>query len=1056
MLNAIIRSSLKNRLLVVAIAAFVVVYGTFVLIQIPVDVFPDFNRPTVTVMTEAHGLAPEEVEALVTLPMEMLLNGATNVQRVRSVSSAGLSIIYVEFDWGSNIYTDRQIVAEKLQLAQTRLPAGTVPVMGPISSIMGSILLVGLHSESGETSPLEVRTLADWVLRPRLLAVPGVANVINIGGGVKQFQVLANPVKLRDYQISLDELRLALAQSNSNTTGGFLESGGQEYLIRNLGRAFRLEDLATTVVAYRNGLPVYVKDVARVQFGPQIKRGEGGLNRKPAVIASIYKQPDTNTLTLTRDLERALDEVQAALPRDVKINREVFRQSSFIEAAIHNVEEALAHGAILVTVILFLFLWNFRTTAITLTAIPLSFLITALFMRYFNISINTMTLGGLAIAIGELVDDAIIDVENVFRRLRENRQKPRPDPSLLVIFRASSEIRNSIVYATVIIILVFVPLFYMGGIEGRIFVPLGVAYIVSILASLVVSLTVTPALCSYLLPKARIVERKEDTRLVKWLKAQERRLLNVSLDHPWRVLLGTLVLVVVALSVVPLMGREFLPPFNEGSLTVLVLAEPGTALTESNRLGTLGEQLLLQVPEMKVTGRRTGRAELDEHAEGVHYTEIEANLKPSRRSREEILQDVREKLALIPGVDISVGQPISHKIDHLLSGIYAQIAVKLFGPDLTVLRAKAEEIRQAMGRVEGLVDLQVEKQVLVPQVRIQTDRWRAAAYGLRVGAVTETLETAFNGVPVSQVLDQQRTFDIFLRYDDPWRNDLDMIRNALIDTPTGAKIPISTVATVEPSQGPNQILHENGLRRIVVQANVSGRDLGSVIQDVRRRIEGDVSLPSEYFVSYGGQFESQQQASGTLAVLGVVSVLAIFVILYSHFGLARIALQIMANLPLAIIGGVIAIFLSGGTLSVASMVGFITLFGIVSRNGIMMISHYIHLMRYEGEVFDRPMIIRGTLERLVPVLMTALAAGIALVPLVLARGAPGKEILYPVATVILGGLVSCTLLNMAVTPSLFYKFGRPIWEAIVRERGREEVPEAGGTGEPQPAIQSFP
>lgn len=1021
MLDAIIRFSLSNRLFVVAGAALMMVYGMLVVRELPVDVFPDLNRPTVTIMIEAPGLAPEEVETLVTLPIETLLNGAPGVLRVRSTSGIGLAVIYVEFDWGTDIYRDRQLVAEKLQLASARLPAGVVPVMGPISSIMGEILLIGLSSR--KTPPMEVRTLADWVVRPRLLTIPGVSQVIGIGGGVKQFQVLVSPKKLAAMGLALEDVEKAVARSNQNATGGFLETGSRELLVRNLGRVRTPKEIAESVVTIREGVPIRVGQVAEVRLGPMIKRGDASVNAQPAVILSVQKQPGANTIALTREIERALEELRSALPQDVKVKPDLFRQSDFIEAAIANVAEAMRDGGILVTIVLFLFLVNFRTTVITLTAIPLSFVITGLFMRMAGISVNTMTLGGLSIAIGELVDDAIVDVENVFRRLKENRHSRNPKPALDVIFHASSEVRNSIVYATILVVLVFLPLFALGGIEGRLFQPLGLAYIVSILASLAVSLTVTPALCSYLLPRARFMEKEEDSPLVRCLKALDRRALDVTLRHPGIIIGATAALVTVAALLVPFMGREFLPPFNEGTVTVNVLLAPGTGLEESNRIGSIAERLILSVPEAVSTGRRTGRAELDEHAEGVHYGEIDVDLRHSERDREEILSDMRARLAQLPGVVVNIGQPISHRLDHLLSGVRAQIAIKLFGNDLDTLRSKAAQIHDAVRNVPGVVDLQIEKQVLVPQLQIAVRRDRGSLYGIQAGAFTEELETALAGKTVSQVLEGQRTFDVVVRYDDATRKDPDTIAAALVDTPLGAKVPLSTVADVRRTSGPNTVNRENVQRRIIVSCNVSGRDLGAVIADIQAAV-GKVELPQGYFASYGGQFESQQEATRLIGYLSLFSLAGMVLVLYTHFQSVMVVAQVMLNLPLALVGAVAAIFLTDRILSVASLVGFITLCGISARNGIMMISHYIHLMKEEGETFGKPMIIRGSLERLVPVLMTALTAAIGLIPLVLAKGEPGKEILYPVAVVILGGLVSSTLLDIVVTPAVFFKFGR--------------------------------
>jgi CzcA family heavy metal efflux pump len=848
MLNAIIRWSLQNRLIVVAIAALLLVGGAYVTVNLPVDVFPDLNKPTVTILTEAGGLAPEEVETLVSFPIETLMNGAPGVTRVRSQSGIGLSVIYIEFEWGTDIYIDRQLVAEKLNLAREQLPAGVSPFMGPISSIMGEIMLISIRSKTGETNPLDVRTLADWTVRPRLLTIPGIAQVTNIGGGVKQYQALVSPEKLKQFGITIEDVTKALEKSNANTTGGFVDAQSQEYLVRNLARFYSLDELKNTAVAYRNGTPIKLGDVANVEFGPKIKRGDAGTMGEPSVIMAISKQPGAATQALTEKVDKALKELQATMPKDVEINSELFRQANFIEASIANVIEALRDGSILVVIVLFLFLLNFRTTAITLTAIPLSFIITFLILKLFGASINTMTLGGLAVAIGELVDDSIVDIENIFRRLRENRQLANPKPALYVIYHASLEIRSSIVYATFIVALVFVPLFALTGVEGRLLAPLGLAYITSLVASLVVSLTVTPVLASYLLPKMKAMEHGKDGFFVRFLKKRDEWLLHRTLRHPWLVIGGATVLLLVMLATLPFVGTAFLPEFNEGTLTINVLAQPGTSLAESNRIGQIAEKQLISIPEVKSTGRRTGRAELDEHAEGVHYSEIDVDLKKSKRSREEILEDIRAKLAVIPGVNINVGQPISHRIDHLQSGVRAQIAVKLFGDDLATLRAKAEEIRNVMSTVAGATDVQVEKQVLIPQVRFNVNRAAAAQYGLQPGQVAETLETALNGRKVSEAVEGQRRYDVVVRFDNASRGSLDALRNATIATPQGTQIPVSAVADIELIPGPNQVLRENTQRRIVIQSNVAGRDLGSVVGDMQERIKVQVRLPEGYFI----------------------------------------------------------------------------------------------------------------------------------------------------------------------------------------------------------------
>lgn len=1024
MLERIIRFSLANRLPVLSVSALLLAYGLLIVPRLDVDIFPDLNRPVVTIFAEAPGLAPEEVETLVTLPLETLVNGAANVQRVRSVSSPGLALVYAEFAWHTDVYLARQIVAERLQLSAGHLPAGVAPTIGPVASLMGEIMLVGIVSSSGR-SPIDLRTFADWTMRPRLLSTPGVAQVTAIGGGVAQYQVLVQADRLQQYNLSLTDVEHAVAAANLNTTGGYLVARDREYLVRNLGNVSAPADLEQAVITTRNGAPITVKDVARVVLGPQVKRGDAGVNAMPGVILSIQKQPGANTIDLSARLDRVFAELAAALPADIQIDRSLFRQASFIEAAIGNVGTALRHGTMIVAIVLFLFLLNVRTTAITLTAIPLSFLVSAIVLYWFGLSVNTMTLGGLAIAVGEVVDDAVVDVENVFRRLRENRLVAAPRPILQVVFEASSEVRNSIVFATLIVVLAFLPLFFLSGIEGRMFTSLGIAYIVSILASLVVSLTLTPVLCSYLFSGARSIRSETDSAVVRWLKRQDLRVILLGLRHPGPVLVGTLLCFLMAASLFLVMGREFLPPFSEGTLTVNVRAEPGVSLEAANALGSRAEQALLALPEVVSTGRRTGRAELDDHAEGVNNSEIDVVLGPSRRSRDDILQAVRESLAPLPGVTVNVGQPISHRLDHILSGVQAQVAIKVFGPDLQRLRTIAGEVESAIRQVRGVVDVAVEQQSLIPQIQIRIDRAAAARYGLQVSPTNELLETALNGRVVSQAIDETKRMDLLVRLDEPFRHDLSALRALLVDGPQGLKVPLASVAEISTGTGPNQILRENALRRIVVQSNTAGRDLGSVIDDIQRAVEQAITLEPGYFIEYGGQFESQQQATRMIGLLSVLSIALIFGVLYAHFRSARLALQVMASIPLAIIGGVVAVFITGGTLSVASLVGFITVAGISARNSIMMLSHYLHLMMHEGESFDQQMIVRGSLERLVPVLMTGLTTGLAMIPLAFSGGVPGSEILQPVAVVILGGLLTATLLDQLVTPALFYTFGRP-------------------------------
>ncbi len=1078
MLNKLILFSLKNRLLVVSIAALIMVYGVFTLVKLPVDVLPDLNRPRVTIFLEANGMAPEEIETQVNLPVETQLNGAPGVEVVRSVASPGLGMVFVEFDWNTDVYRARQLTAEKIQGVQ--LPNGITPQMGPISSVMGQIMMIAITSDT--TSPADLRTLADFTIRRRLLSVKGVSQVIPIGGERLQYQVLISSDRLRQYNLSINDVDNALQLTNLNTTGGFIDNKGSEVLIRNIGRANTLEDLKSTVVANRNGSPVLLQQVAEVKFGGPIKRGDGSFNGKPAVILSIEKQPGASTIALTDDVLAAVEDIKASLPKDIHINTDVFQQKSFIATSLTNVEHALRDGFILIIIILFLFLLNFRTTIITLTAIPLSLIISAIVFKMFDISINTLTLGGLAIAIGELVDDAIVDVENVYRRMKENWASEQPRPLLKVIYEASSEVRNSIVYATIIVVLVFIPLFYLQGIEGKIFAPLGIAYITSIVASLVVSLTLTPVLCSYMLSKKKHLahinlafwKRKksasngqlamgnrqeamgnrqlatvnepgdvdaaheDDSPLVKWLKKKDTKLLHWGLQRPKAIIGVAIALIILAAAVIPFFGTEFLPPFNEGSYTINVLAPAGTSLDESNKLGTIAEKQILKVPEVALTSRRTGRAELDEHAEPPSYSEIDVTLKPGGRNKKIVLEEMRNNLSVLKGVTVNIGQPISHRLDHLLSGVRAQIAIKIFGNDLTTLRTTAEQLRATISTVPGAVDVQVENQVMVPQLMVKIDRNALQRYGLQAGKVAEDIEVFYNGKVVSQVLDGQKTFDIVLRTDDSTRINIESIKNTQIATPDGSLIPLEQIAKVELENSISSVNHENTQRRIVVSANVQGRDLGSTVKEMQAKVKSELKLEEGYYLQWGGQFESQQSASRLITLLSIFSFGGIFLVLYSHFKSSRIVLQIMLNIPLALIGSVVAVLLTGGVFSIATMVGFITLTGIASRNGIMMISHYIHLVQHEGEVFGDKMIIRGSLERLVPVLMTALVAALALVPLTMDATASGKEILYPVATVILGGLVSSTLLDMIVTPVVFKQFGKKGLDKYLAEQNKKD------------------
>jgi len=1035
MLNKLIKFSLENRLFVIAFAAMIIVYGVFTIVNLPVDVLPDLNRPRVTVFLEANGMAPEEIETQVVLPVETALNGAPGVETVRSSSTIGIGMVFVEFDWDTDVYRARQLVAEKLQTIQ--LPKGITPVMGPISSVMGQIMLVGISSDS--TSPSDLRTLADFTIRRRLMSIKGISQVISIGGDKLQYQVLISSAKLKQFNLRIDDVEKALELTNQNSSGGFINQYGSEVLIRNVGRANSLLDLQNTVVANQDGLPVLLSQVADVRFGAKQKRGDAGINGKAAVILTVEKQPAYSTIELTDAVEKALAELQPSLPADVKLNPKIFQQKSFIVNSLNNVEEALRDGFILVIIILFLFLLNFRTTIITLTAIPLSLVITAIVFKIFGISINTLTLGGLAIAIGELVDDAIVDVENVFRRIKENRQLAQPKPILQVVYSASSEVRNSIVYATIIVVLVFIPLFYMQGIEGKIFIPLGIAYITSIIASLFVSLTVTPALCSYLLDNKKL-GHDEDSKLVKFLKRQDNRLLHWGLAKPKTILTAAVILIISSMSIVPFFGTEFLPPFNEGSFTINISAPAGTSLEESNKIGRMAEQLILKVPEVEFVSRRTGRAELDEHVEPVSNSEIDVELKKDNlRSRDEILVDIRKQLDILKGVSVNVGQPISHRLDHLLSGVRAQVAVKVYGPDLTELRSSANQISKNIQSIPGVVDVQIERQVMVPQLLIKVNREALQRYGLQAGKVAQDLEIFYNGKVTGQIIDENKSFDILLRTTEEERGNIESIRNTLIDAPDGNLIPLQQIATIENTTSINTITHENTQRKITISCNVQGKDLGTTVEQIQKEIAAKVKLPEGYYVQYGGQFESQKSASRLIFFLSIFSLAGIFIVLYSHFKSPQIVLQIMLNIPLALIGSVLAVLLTGGTFSVATLVGFITLTGIASRNGIMMISHYIHLIEHEGEKFSKEMIIRGSLERLVPVLMTALVAALALIPLTLDPQASGKEILYPVATVILGGLISSTLLDMIVTPVVFYTFGEKAIKKYFAQKNKGKI-----------------
>ncbi len=1036
MFNWIVRTSLHNRLFVLAVAALLMVYGAMTAWRTSVDVFPDLNKPLITVLTEAGGMAPEEVEQLVTFPIETALNGMPGVTRVRSTSGVGLSLVYAEFDWGTDIYRNRQLVAERLALVRAQMPGDITPVMGPVSSIMGEIMLVALPLVAGDgktpvATPMQAREYADFVLRPRLLSIPGVSQVIPIGGEVRTLRVAPDTARLAQFGVSLTQVEQALKGYAGNAGGGFIDLNSREYLIRHLGRSNRAEDLAGIAVAWKDGRAILLEQVASVSFAAGLKRGDAGYNGLPAVVISVQKQPDADTVKLTAQIESALGELKQGLPKGLAEPRVLFRQADFIKASVGNVAEALRDGAIMVTIVLFAFLLSVRTTVISLVAIPLSLAVTALVFQWLGQSINVMTLGGLAIAIGELVDDAVVDVENILRRLKQNRAAGNPLSVLEVVRRASVEVRSGIVYATVIVVLVFVPLFALPGIEGRLFTPLGIAYIVSILASMGVSMTVTPVMCYYMLPTMKRLDHG-DSPLVAWLKRQDSKLLTWSFGRA-RLLIALAVLAVAsAAATVPFFPRAFLPAFNEGSLVLGLVMQPGTSLAESNRIGALAETLIRQVPEVTQVGRRTGRAELDEHAEGVHSTEIDVDLKRSgdakAREREAIMADIRERLSSLPA-QVAIGQPISHRLDHLLSGVRAQIAVKIFGDDADTLRGLAEQMRGQLAGVPGLVDLTVEKQVLIPQITVRVDHRKAAQMGLSPGEAIRVLQTLTDGAHGADIVDGPRRYELVLRLPDQQRGPQDLART-LIDTPAG-RIPVSSIATVEETDGPNQIGRENGRRRIIVYANTDGGDMGRVIKDIRSII-GKTPLPPGNFISLEGQFQAQEQATRLIAGLSVISLVMMFLVLYSRYQSVVLAGIIMANIPLALIGSVAAMWIAGVSLSVASMVGFITLAGIATRNGILKISHYINLCRLEGESFSQSMIVRGSLERLTPVLMTALVAAFALTPLLLAADAPGKEILHPVAVVIFGGLVSSTLLDTLLTPVLFWLFGEKATQRLTQ------------------------
>ena len=1034
MFKWLLDNSLRNRLLVIIASLVLMGYGAFTLTQTPVDVFPDLNKPTVTIMTEAGGMAAEEVEQLITFPLETTMNGLPGVESVRSISSSGLSFIYVTFNWKTDIFRARQMVSERLISMEEGLPTGVVPRMGPISSIMGEIMQIAIPIDTAKISPMQVREFADWVLRPRLMAVPGVAQVIPIGGEVRQFQVQPNTARMAELDITHEQLTGALKGFSSNTSGGFLELNGREYLIRNLGRTSRLDDLKNLALTARHGQPVLLRQIAEVTFAPAIRRGDAGFEGKPAVILGIQKQPTADTIHLTRTIEAALDDLRKTLPAGMDEPKVTFRQASFIESSISTLQGKLIGASVFVAVILFFFLGTLRPTVIALTAIPVSIFMTALVFQHYGLSINTMTLGGLAIAIGGLVDDAVVGVENVLRRLKEDRAK-HPDARIHpieLVSRATMEVRSAILYATIIIVLVFLPLFALPGMEGRLFVPLGIAFIVSTLASLVVSVTVTPVLSFYLLPRMKSLDHG-DTKLLTWLKASYRRGLQAVLNRPKTALVAGGLAVLVAVAAVPFFFFFFLPPCNEGTLLIGMRLNPGVTLAESSALAQQAEVLVRQVPEVVHVGRRSGRAELDEHAEGVHVSELDVGLKPAgelTRSMDEISADIRSRLINLPAA-IAIGQPISHRIDHMLSGVRSQIAIKIFGDDLDTLRGQADVLRNRLAGIPGLADLEIEKQVLAPQIKVRVDYAAAAQYGVPTPQILATLQSLVEGEKVTQIVEGGRRFALVVRLPEAGRS-VDGLGQIMLETP-GGRIPLSRIASIEDSDGPNQVSRDDGKRRIVISANAQGRALSEIVEDIRKVVR-ESKLPEGYFITLGGQFQAQEEASRLVGLLSIVSLVLMFVVLYSRYKSVTLSVLIMVNIPLALVGAVIGLWISGQPLSVAALVGFITLAGISVRNGILKVSHYINLMRMEGESFDHAMILRGSLERLSPVLMTALVTAFALAPLLFEAERPGTEILHPVAVVIFSGLISSTLLDTFLTPAMFWLFGRKDAEQLMNDR----------------------
>lgn len=1018
MLNKIISYSLHNRLLVLVCAMLLLVGGVYTAYHTDVDVFPDLNAPTVVIMTEAHGMAPEEVERLVTFPVETAVNGAMNVRRVRSSSTTGFSVVWVEFDWGTDIYKARQIVSEKLAIVGEELPQNIgKPTLGPQSSILGEILIIGMTSDT--TSLLDMRTMADWTIRPRLLSTGGVAQVAVLGGDIKEYQILLDPARMKHYGIGLDQVLSVCRQMNQNANGGVLYEYDNEYIIRGVLSTNKAEEIAKGVVAMTpDNIPVLLENIATVKIGGKSpKLGLASEKGKPAVLITVTKQPNTSTIDLTEKLDGIVADLQKNMPADVHISTDIFRQSRFIESSINNVKNSLFEGSFFVIVVLFLFLMNIRTTVISLIALPLSLLVSILSLHYMGLTINTMSLGGMAIAIGSLVDDAIVDVENVYKRLRENRLLPAGEQrsTLEVVYDASREVRMPILNSTLIIVVSFVPLFFLTGMEGRMLIPLGIAFIVALFASTVVALTLTPVLCSYMLDR-KGEKPTQDAWIARKLRVLYKVALTYAVEHKKAVLGSTFAVFLVALGLFFTLGRSFLPGFNEGSFTINVSTLPGISLEESDKMGQRAEELLMQVPEIQTVARKTGRAELDEHALGVNVSEIEAPFELKKRPREEVMDDVREKLSTIKGANIEIGQPISHRIDAMLSGTEANIAIKLFGTDLNQLFLIGNQIKDAVNGVPGLVDLKVEQQIERPQLTITPKREILAKYGIPLPEFQEYINVMLGGEVVSQVYDDGKTFDLTVKTSDESRATMDDIRNLMIDA-QGEKIPFSHVADIRSAAGPNTINRENVQRKIVVSGNVSGRDLRGVVNDIQKSVNEKIQLPEGYHVEYGGQFESEQAASRTLLLTSFMSLLVIFLLIYNEFKDVRESGVVMLNLPLALIGGVFILCLTSGEISIPAIIGFISLFGIATRNGMLLISHYTQL-RSEGKPLGEA-VIQGSLDRLNPILMTALSSALALIPLAINGDLPGNEIQSPMATVILGGLLSSTFLNGFIIPIIY-------------------------------------